>query len=142
MGIPEGGRHQLTIAGVMKVKRANATLKMNVAGDFSKGFSSQVNTKGLVPGNVCSLWWELFDTGESGSGPGGVARTVIWADGGIAGSNGQLSLAATFPADAFAGQVFPPRQAATVIICEVDGLRVDAMNTVGSLNHVIVNHGP
>lgn len=124
-----------------RVKGGNATLKMNDAGDFSKGFSSRVNTKDLVPGNVYSLWWELFDTGEFGSGPGLIARTVIWADGGIAGNNGELSLEATFPADTAAAQLFPARQAATVIIREITGLKVDATNTVDAVGHVIVNHG-
>ena len=41
-----------------------------------------------------------------------------------------------------AAQLFPPRQAATVIIREIDGLAVDATNTVDSVGHVIVWHGP
>ena len=110
----------------VKVKGANATLKMNDDGEFEKGFSVTVNTKDLVAGNAYSLWFSLKNAG-------GADQTIVWADGGIAGNHGQLSLAATFPAIV----AFPAQQFATVPL-----RGYSAVADTKSLSLVLVRHGP
>jgi hypothetical protein len=108
------------------VKGANATLKMNDEGKFEEGFSVTVSTKDLDAGNAYSLWFSLKDAG-------GANQTIVWANGGIAGNHGQLSLAATFPKITD----FPPLQGATV-----PRRNYTAVADTETLSLVIVRHGP
>lgn len=87
---------------------------------------SKVNTKDLTPGHTYTMWWELDINGTR--------SIVMWADGGVAGPNGQLS----FEASIAAGAVVPPKNGTT-------SLKLDDPFDIGNVTgvaHVIVDHGP
>ena len=107
---------------------ANATLKTT-----ADSIHSWVQTKGLEPGNLYTLWWEIYIDGER--------EIVMWADGGVAGDNGQLS----FEASIENGDIIQLKNGATVLRLFDPTLEVPFtidLSNVTQISHVIVDHGP
>ncbi len=111
-----------------EVNGANATLKTT-----ADSIHSRVQTKGLEPGHTYTMWWELYIAGER--------EIVMWADGGEAGTDGQLS----FEASIENGDIIQLKNGATVLRLFDPTLEVPFtidLGAVTQIGHVIVDHGP
>ena len=111
-----------------EVNGANATLKIT-----ADSIHSRVQTQGLEPGNLYTLWWEIYIEEER--------EIVMWADGGVAGDNGQLA----FEASIENGDIIQLKNGATVLRLFDPTLEVPFsidLSDVTQIAHVIVDHGP
>lgn len=111
-----------------EVNGANAILIIT-----TDSIHSRVQTKGLEPGHTYTMWWEIYIAGER--------EIVMWADGGVAGNNGQLN----FEASIENGDIIQLKNGSTVLRLFDPTLEVPFtidLSEVTQIGHVIVDHGP
>ena len=110
-----------------EVNGANAALTST-----ADSLHTRVQTKG-EPGHTYTMWWEIYVDGAR--------EIVLWADGGVAGDDGQLR----FDASIENGEIIPLKNGATVLKLFDPTLEAPYtinLSDVTKIGNVIVAHGP
>ena len=110
-----------------EVHGAKATLKST-----ADKIHTRVQTK-LKPGHTYTMWWEIYVNGAR--------EIVLWADGGVAGDDGQLR----FDASIENGDIIPLKNGATVLKLfspTLESAYTIDLSDVTKIGNVIVDHGP